>query len=146
MDLICPNLPIRSKISVNKKSWYTSHLKYNLILIIFLLKDMSGLVSTLQLCVAKVADDVIAKINNIFSVKTLEIFGWIVPVNLNYESIEGVQCSILSKNNSRWNIRSSPKTCFVKEVLWKHFINLINLLKFLAMLHHKQTYKGGHFK
>ena len=132
MDLICPNLPVRSKINVNKKSWYTSHLNYNLILIIFLLKDMSGLGSTLQLCVVKVADDVIAKINNIFSVKTLEVFACIVPVNLNYESIEGVQGSILSKNNSQWNIRSSPKTCFVKEVLGKHFINFINLWKFLA--------------
>ena len=44
---------------------------------------MSGLGSTLQFCVVKVADDVIAKINNIFSVKTLEVSACIVPVNLN---------------------------------------------------------------
>ena len=29
--------------------------------------------------------------------------------------------------------------CFVKEVLGKHFINLINLSKSLAILYHKQT-------
>ena len=62
---------------------------------------MSGLGSTLQFCVVKVADDVIAKINNIFSVKTLEVSACIVPVNLNYESIVGVQGSILSKTNSQ---------------------------------------------
>ena len=38
----------------------------------------------LQLCVAKVSDDVIGK-NYIFPVKTLEIFARIVPVKLNYE-------------------------------------------------------------
>ena len=32
--------------------------------------------------------------------------------------------------------------CFVKEVLGKHFMNLIN---FSAILYHKQTYKEGHF-
>ena len=32
---ISPNLPIRSKINVNKESWYTPHLKDDLILIIF---------------------------------------------------------------------------------------------------------------
>ena len=121
MDLICPNPPVRSKINVNKKSWYTSHLKYNLILIIFLLKDMSGLGSTLQFCVVKVADDVIAKINNIFSVKTLEVSACIVPVNLNYESIEGVQGSILSKTNSQWNIRSSPQDLFCERGIRKTF-------------------------
>ena len=31
------------------------------------------------------------------------------------------------------------------KVLGKHLINLINLSKFLAILHHKQTYKGGPF-
>ena len=35
LDPICPNLPIRSKANVNKKGWYTPHLKVNLMLIIF---------------------------------------------------------------------------------------------------------------
>ena len=84
--------------------------------------------------------------NRIFPVKTLEIFAWIVPVKLNYESINyetmrGVQGSILPKSDSQWNMRSSPITYFVKEVLGKLFINLINLSKFLAILYHKQTFK-----
>ena len=35
MDPICPNLPIRSKINVNKKNWCTPHLKDNSLIIIF---------------------------------------------------------------------------------------------------------------
>ena len=47
----------------------------------------------------------------------------------------------LPKNDFRSNIRSSPKTCFVKEVLEKHFISLINLSKFLAILYHNKPMK-----
>ena len=86
MDLICPNLPIGSKINVNKKRWYTAQLKDNLILIIFCLKTWVVWTLFLQLCAVKGTDDVIAK-NYIFPVKTIEIFAWIVPVKLNYESI-----------------------------------------------------------
>ena len=49
------------------------------------------------------------------------------------------------KNESQGNIRSSPKTYSLKEVLIKYFINLISLSTFLAIFYHKQTYKGGHF-
>ena len=41
---------------------------------------------------------------------------------------------------------SEAAPSFVKEVLGKHFINLINLSKFLAILYREQTYKGGHFQ
>ena len=43
--------------------------------------------------------------------------------------------------------QNQPQDLFFgsKEVLGKHFINLINLSKFLAILDHKQTYKEGHF-
>ena len=87
MDQIFPNLPIRSKINVNKNSWYTSHLKDNLILIFFYEKSWVVWALILQFCVVKVTDDVIAEKNFIFPVKTIEIFAWIVPTKLNYESI-----------------------------------------------------------
>ena len=76
-------------------------------------------------------------------------------VYLNYESIEdkgsrgggggGVQTSIRPKNDFLGNIRSSPKTCSLKEVLRKYSVHFINLSKLLAILYHKQTYKGSHF-
>ena len=53
--------------------------------------------------------------------------------------MEGVQISIPPKNDSPGNIRSSPKTCSLKEVLRKYFINLINLSKFSAILYHKRA-------
>ena len=81
--------------------------------------------------------------------KTIEIFPWIAPTKLNYESMvdkEGaLQISIPPKNDFPGNIRTSPKTCSLKEVLRKYSINLINLSKFLAILYRKQTYKGFHF-
>ena len=61
MDLICPNLPIPSKISVNKKSRYTLHLKEYSTLIIFYQKTWVIWALLLQLCVIKVTDDIIAK-------------------------------------------------------------------------------------
>ena len=39
MDPICSNLSIRSKINVNKKSWYSPHLNDNLKLIIFMCRQ-----------------------------------------------------------------------------------------------------------
>ena len=41
--------------------------------------------------------------------------------------------------------KKQPQDCFVKEVSGKHFVNLINLSKFLAILYDKQTYNGSHF-
>ena len=38
-----------------------------------------------------------------------------------------------------------PKTCSLKEVLRKYSVHFINLSKLLAILYHKQTYKGSHF-
>ena len=77
--------------------------------------------------------------------QNIDIFAWIVPVKWNYKSIEDrrwvVQGSIPPKNDSRRNIRSSPKIYFVKELLGKYFINLIYLSKLLVILYHKQTYK-----
>ena len=61
MDPSYPNLPIQSKINGNRKSWYTTHLKDNLILIIFYQKTWVVGAVLLQLCVVKVADDAIAK-------------------------------------------------------------------------------------
>ena len=66
IDTICPNLPIRSKISVNKKSWYTQF-KDNLVLTIFYQKTWVVWALLLQLCVVKVTDDVTAKKLHIFS-------------------------------------------------------------------------------
>ena len=48
-------------INVNKKSWYTPHLKDNLILIVFYQKTWVVWALLLQLCVVKVTDDVIAE-------------------------------------------------------------------------------------
>ena len=84
MDLICPNLSIRSKINVNKKSWYTPHLKDNLILIIFYLGGLGSIFAVM--CRQSYRWRHSWK-NYIFPVKTIEIFARIVPAKLNYESI-----------------------------------------------------------
>ena len=76
MDPICPNLPIRSKTNANKKRYiysYTSQWKDYLILIIFYytqdrIWQLVVWAVLLQLCVAKVTDDVMAK--NIFPYST----------------------------------------------------------------------------
>ena len=83
MDPICPNLPIRSAINVNKKSWYKPHLKYSLILIMFL-KDLGGLRSTFGVMRRQSYGWRYSKRNYIFPVKTLKVFAWFVPVILKY--------------------------------------------------------------
>ena len=85
MDPIYPNLSIRSKINVNKKSWDTPHLKDNLILNIFLLKDLGRLGSTFAVICRQSYWWRCCWKNYIFPVKTIEIFAWIVPTKLNYE-------------------------------------------------------------
>ena len=87
MDPICPNLPIRSKKNLNKKSWYIPHLKDNLILIIFLLKNLGGMGPTFAVMCRQSYRWRHIKRNYIFPVKTLEFFAWIVPVKLNYQSV-----------------------------------------------------------
>ena len=57
----------------------------------------------------------------------------------------GFQSSISLENDFPGNIRNTPKTCSVKEVLGKYLTNFINLLKFLAILYPKKTYKGCHY-
>ena len=56
-----------------------------------------------------------------------------------------VQRSIPPKNDFQENIKNTPKTCSVKELFEKYVKSLINLSNILAILYHKQTYKGGHF-
>ena len=53
----------------------------------------------------------------------------------------GVQDSISPKNDSQWNIRSSAKICFMKELLGKYFINLIYISNFQAILNHLEINK-----
>ena len=142
---IYPNLPIRSKINANKKSWCTSHLKDNTDY--YLPKDLGGVGSTFADMCRQSYWWRHSQKNYKFPVKTLEIFAWIFPVKLNYESIVdrgGSKAQFVLKM-IRWNIRSSSKNCLVNKALGKHFLNLIDLSKFLAILYHKQTYKGGHF-
>ena len=151
MDPIYPNLSIRSKINVNKKSWDTPHLKDNLILNIFLLKDLGRLGSIFAVMCRQSYWWRCCWKNYIFPVKTIEIFAWIVPTKWNYESTVdtgekvGGQISISPKNDFPGNIISSSKTCSLKEVLRKYSINFINLSKFLAILYHKPTYNRSHF-
>ena len=87
MDPIYPNCLISSQINVNKKSWYATHLKDSLILIIFLLKDLGGLGSSFVVMCRQSYWWCHSKKKYIFPIKTLDIFTWIVPVKLNYESI-----------------------------------------------------------
>ena len=41
--------------------------------------------------------------------------------------------------------QKQPQDIFCERGILKHFINLINLSKFLAILYRKQNFKGGHF-
>ena len=75
----------------------------------------------------------------------MEIFAWIAPVKLNYETIverRGLKVPSLLKMTSQ---EMSEAAHSLKEVLRKGFINLIYLSKFLVISYHKQTYKGGRF-
>ena len=87
LDLNCLNLPIWSKTNVNKKSWYIPHLKDNLMLIIFLPKDLGGLCSNFAVMCRQSYWWRHSQTNYIFRVKTIKAFTWFVPVKLNYESM-----------------------------------------------------------
>ena len=41
--------------------------------------------------------------------------------------------------------QKQPQDIFCERGILKHFINLINLSKFLAILYRKQNFNGGHF-
>ena len=80
-----------------------------------------------------------------FPVKTFENFAWIVPTKLNYESIvdgRGSKSPSLLKMTPEEISEAAPRPA-----PWKRCLEntLINLLKFLAILQHKQAYKGSHF-
>ena len=57
----------------------------------------------------------------------------------------GSKVPSLLKMNPQEISEAAPRPVFLKEVVRKYFINLIYLSKCLAILSHKQTYKGGHF-
>ena len=115
IDTICPNLPIRSKISVNKKSWYTQF-KDNLVLIIFYQKTWVVWALLLQLCVVKVTDDVIAKKLHISSQNCGNLCLY-CPNKLNSESIidrgRSKSLSLLKMAPQKLS-EAAPRT-----VLWK---------------------------
>ena len=112
---IFPNLPIRSKINVNKKSWYTQF-KDNLVLIIFYQKTWVVWALLLQLCVVKVTDDVIAKKLHISSQNCGNLCLY-CPNKLNSESIidrgRSKSLSLLKMAPQKLS-EAAPRT-----VLWK---------------------------
>ena len=57
----------------------------------------------------------------------------------------GSKAPSLPKMNPQEMSEAAPRPVLLKEVVRKYFINLIYLSTFLAILSHKQTYKGGHF-
>ena len=121
-----------------------SHLKDNLVVIIFLLKFRALL---LQLCVVKITENL--TVNKIYLRSNLQTFLLELfqpSCIIKPQQIDGVQGSIALKNDLPQNIRSSLQTCSVKEGFRNYLTNLFNLSKFLATFYHTQICKGGHFQ